>query len=387
MLDVLRKKGQSLKAFSSPVRPNGSGKGHHAEVVSEELFRRILCWERKRAERSARCFVLMLVHMEKALETDETGRVLMQVLTALSESSRETDITGWYQKSTTLGVIFTELGEGGDEAFTRLTRVRVMGALKARLATDQINRIHLSFHLLRDTSGKSGRHQPVNSELYPDLFEENGRTRFLRSVKRAMDIAGSATALILFSPLFLVIAIAIKLSSKGPILFKQERVGQYGLRFTFLKFRSMKCGNDPRIHQDYVKRFITGNVEPAGEKQTPFYKLQDDPRITRVGKLLRKTSLDELPQLINVLRGDMSLVGPRPPIPYELEAYQTWHRRRVLEVKPGITGLWQVNGRSKTTFDDMVRLDLRYAKAWSPWLDVQILLRTPRAVLSGNGAC
>jgi len=185
-----------------------------------------------------------------------------------------------------------------------------------------------------------------------------------------------------------MISLAIKLTSKGPILFRQERVGQNGLAFTFLKFRSMKSGSDPRIHREYVKRFIAGEMDLAqnGDNQSLVYKIQEDPRVTRVGKFLRKTSLDELPQLFNVLRGDMSLVGPRPPIPYELEAYQIWHRRRVLEVKPGITGLWQVNGRSRLEFDDMVRLDLQYAKTWSFWLDIKILLQTPRAIFSGEGA-
>jgi lipopolysaccharide/colanic/teichoic acid biosynthesis glycosyltransferase len=149
----------------------------------------------------------------------------------------------------------------------------------------------------------------------------------------------------------------------------------------------MKCVNDPSIHREYVRRFIAGEADPAvvGHNQNVVYKIQDDARVTRVGKFLRKTSLDELPQFINVLKGEMSLVGPRPPIPYELEAYQIWHRRRVLEAKPGITGLWQVNGRSRLRFDDMVRLDLQYAKAWSLWLDIKILLQTPRVVLSCEG--
>src|SRR2546427_8305787 len=206
--------------------------------------------------------------------------------------------------------------------------------------------------------------------------------------KRLMDIVGSIAALILCYPLFFVISLAIKLTSKGPILFKQERVGRYGLRFKLLKFRSMKCVNDPSIHREHVRRFIAGEADPAvvGHNQNVVYKIQDDARVTRVGKFLRQTSLDELPQFINVLKGEMSLVGPRPPIPYELESYDVWHRRRVFGVKPGITGLWQVNGRSKTTFDDMVRLDLKYARTWSLWLAIKILLQTPRAVFSGEGA-
>jgi len=153
----------------------------------------------------------------------------------------------------------------------------------------------------------------------------------------------------------------------------------------------MYTGNDPRIHMEYVKRFIGGNVNgttngTANGTNGHVYKITKDPRLTVVGSFLRKTSLDELPQFLNVLRGDMSMVGPRPPIPYELENYDIWHRRRLLEVKPGITGLWQVNGRSRLPFDDMVRLDLKYATTWSLWLDLTILVRTPQAVLSGDGA-
>jgi lipopolysaccharide/colanic/teichoic acid biosynthesis glycosyltransferase len=147
----------------------------------------------------------------------------------------------------------------------------------------------------------------------------------------------------------------------------------------------MRVDNDPSVHREYVTKLIAGEADrvKAGAPGTGVYKLANDNRITRIGIFLRKTSLDELPQFINVLKGDMSLVGPRPPIPYELAAYQTWHRRRVLEVKPGITGLWQVTGRSQVKFDDMVRLDLRYATSWSPWLDLKILLRTPGAVIKG----
>ena len=150
----------------------------------------------------------------------------------------------------------------------------------------------------------------------------------------------------------------------------------------------MKVDNDSRVHEEYVRKLIAGQAErkPSNGNGEGVYKLTGDDRITRVGAFLRRTSLDEMPQFLNVLKGDMSLVGPRPAIPYEVVAYQTWHRRRVLEVKPGITGLWQVNGRSRVTFDEMVRLDLRYAKAWSPWMDIKILLLTPRAVVLGEGA-
>jgi lipopolysaccharide/colanic/teichoic acid biosynthesis glycosyltransferase len=161
-------------------------------------------------------------------------------------------------------------------------------------------------------------------------------------------------------------------------------VGQYGHRFEFLKFRSMHVGNNNAIHKEFVKNLITGAAESAAQNKV--YKLTNDPRITPIGHFLRRSSLDELPQFFNVLTGQMSLVGPRPPIPYEVEVYEMWHRRRLLAVKPGITGLWQVQGRSRTTFDEMVRLDLQYARTWSVWMDLRILLQTPRAMVSGDGA-
>jgi lipopolysaccharide/colanic/teichoic acid biosynthesis glycosyltransferase len=174
------------------------------------------------------------------------------------------------------------------------------------------------------------------------------------------------------------------MSSKGPILFRQQRVGQFGKPFTFLKFRSMCDANDPAIHEEYVGRLIAGAADSQeAHKQQKFFKLTKDPRITPIGGFLRRTSLDELPQFFNVLIGDMSLVGPRPPIQYEVARYSAWHKRRLLAVKPGITGLWQVGGRNKVTFDDMVRMDLQYAKSWTLWLDVKILLKTPRAAVMG----
>jgi lipopolysaccharide/colanic/teichoic acid biosynthesis glycosyltransferase len=184
--------------------------------------------------------------------------------------------------------------------------------------------------------------------------------------------------------------VAIKLTSKGPILFRQTRIGQFGQHFTFLKFRSMYTDADSRVHQQYVQEFIlqskNGNGAHEALKQDGFFKLSQDPRITPVGRFIRTTSLDELPQLLNVLAGTMSLVGPRPPIPYEAEHYDMWHRRRLLEAKPGITGLWQVKGRSRTTFEDMVRLDLQYIDEWSLWTDLKLLLQTPWTVIKCEGA-
>lgn len=206
-----------------------------------------------------------------------------------------------------------------------------------------------------------------------------------RISKRLFDLAGSSILLLLLSPIFLVCAVMVRLSSPGPILFRQQRVGARGREFTFLKFRSMRVDADPAMHREYVANFIKGMAEQHSGSDGPMYKLVDDPRVTPAGRWLRKTSLDELPQLINVVRGEMSLVGPRPPIPYELEHYEPEHLRR-LAVKPGITGLWQISGRSKTTFEEMIALDLEYIERASFKTDLSILVRTIPVVISQNGA-
>jgi lipopolysaccharide/colanic/teichoic acid biosynthesis glycosyltransferase len=191
----------------------------------------------------------------------------------------------------------------------------------------------------------------------------------------------------MLSPVMLVIALLVKVTSRGPVFFRQERIGQRAQPFTMLKFRSMRLGAGHAIHKDYVTWFIKSSGQNTDAGNSGVFKIVNDPRITTIGRILRNTSLDELPQFINVLRGEMSLVGPRPPLPYEVDQYKPWHLRRVLEAKPGITGLWQVTGRSRTTFDEMVRLDIRYARSVSLWTDIKILLATPKAVISGKGAC
>lgn len=383
---LLREKSDPQRLPKFTLRRRSSNQ-EQREILAEEMFRRILCWERKRAERSRRLFLLLLMDVGRVLQASQEKRVLREILSTLSCSTRETDIAGWYQEGAVLGVIFTEIHEADRGALENLMRARLATRLRARLGEEQIDHICFSCHFFPEDGDKT-RSGLADPRLYPDLFEEDGARKFCRFLKRAMDIVGSIAALVLGSPLLFVISLAIKLTSKGPVLFKQERVGQYGVRFTLLKFRSMKCVNDPSIHREYVKRLIAGEIDSAqsGQNENVVYKIQEDPRVTRVGKFLRQTSLDELPQFINVLKGEMSLVGPRPPIPYELEVYELWHRRRVLEAKPGLTGLWQVNGRSRLKFDDMVRADLQYARTWSLWLDIKILLRTPRAVLFGEGA-
>ena len=369
-------------------RSNRSSDGRPYDMLTQNSFIRVLSLERRRAERSRRQFLLMLLDARAVPQPERRDQVLLKAACALSRSTRETDVRGWYERDGIIGVIFTEIGPADSSVVLNAVQTKIGAALRSELNLRQVNDIHISFHLCPEEWDGDNPRYPADPRLYPDLLKGDGSQRISRAIKRAMDIVGSAIALILLSPLFILISIAIKLTSKGPILFKQERLGQYGRRFTFLKFRSMHFKNNSKIHENYVKEFIAGSAGPQEpvRSQKILYKLQDDPRVTRLGRLLRKTSLDELPQFINVLTGDMSLVGPRPPVAYEFEAYHRWHRSRLLEAKPGITGLWQVNGRSKTKFDDMVRLDLRYARTCSLWLDLKILLKTPRAVLSGEGA-
>ncbi len=235
----------------------------------------------------------------------------------------------------------------------------------------------------------------VSSSIVPDLFQmslsrvdvddlggvpligvkEVGFGKGALLVKRAMDVVGAAAGLVLGAPLLALIAVAIRLDSPGSIIFRQTRVGAGGRRFQIYKFRSMYEGAESEVEL----------LRDLNEADGPLFKIQDDPRLTRVGRFLRRTSLDELPQLWNVLRGEMSLVGPRPPIPAEVAGYKAWHEKR-LEVRPGMTGLWQVSGRSLLSFDEMVLLDIYYIENWSLWLDLKILLRTVPQVLFGNGA-
>jgi exopolysaccharide biosynthesis polyprenyl glycosylphosphotransferase len=210
---------------------------------------------------------------------------------------------------------------------------------------------------------------------------------FKRAAKRAFDLVAVSICVILLSPVFLIITIIIILDSKGPAFYKQPRIGEHGQSFLMYKFRSMYVDSDPEIHKNHVTRLIQQNLDPNQLKAKPgsSLKLESDPRVTPFGKFIRKFSVDELPQLINVLRGEMSLVGPRPPLLYEVELYKDWHRRR-FEVPPGITGLWQVHGRNMVSFDEMVRMDLEYIEHQSLWLDFKLLLQTPRAVLTTRGA-
>jgi lipopolysaccharide/colanic/teichoic acid biosynthesis glycosyltransferase len=365
-------------------RPEQGASEAHRNLAPEAHFLQALSLERKRAERSRRHFLLMLLEGGEVFNSGQ--QVLSQVTAALAASIRETDLSGWYRQDSDVGVIFTEVNAAEVPATQEVLKARMNTALRSRLQPGDVDRIQVSFHLFPEATDGHGWECSQEAVLYRDVWERGGARKLALVVKRLMDLGGSTAALLVFSPFFALIAAVVKLTSKGPVLYRQVRIGQYGRRFTFLKFRSMYVNSSDTIHQEYVKGLIRGEPPPVAEASDQVYKIQQDPRITPLGRFLRKTSLDELPQFLNVLKGEMSLVGPRPPIPYELEAYDAWHRRRLLEAKPGVTGLWQVSGRSQITFDEMVRLDLRYARTWSLWLDLRILAQTPGAVLSGEGA-
>ncbi|MFQ5868060.1 MAG: sugar transferase [bacterium] len=204
-------------------------------------------------------------------------------------------------------------------------------------------------------------------------------------LKRVLDLMLTCLILIVFSPLLFLIMLAIKIGTPGPVFYTQKRLGERGKPFKLHKFRSMYVNRNDAEHRSYVKNLIrTGNPYKVDENDEPLFKICDDGRVTGVGKLIRKYSVDEFPQLFNVLKGEMSLVGPRPPLAHEYQDYSDWHRKR-LDGVPGITGLWQVSGKSRIPFEEMVRLDIHYLENWSLWLDIKIILRTIPVMLKGEG--
>ena len=332
--------------------------------------------EKRRADRSKSPLSVALLSFHK--EESNSNKLIEKFLKSLQRNTRETDIKGWIDHNV-IGLILPDTNEKGVERFVEKI-VNGNGSISYSVITGTYPN-----NLFRQVLSEK-RDQPG---LFPINLDESLEShRIQHALKRGIEIIGSLFGLILFLPIMVVTAIVIRVTSPGPIIFKQIRLGKKGVRFSFFKFRSMYANIDDKIHREYVADLIKGNLEKInqGDDGNPIYKMKSDPRITMVGKFIRKTSIDELPQFINVLKGEMSLVGPRPPIPYEVEKYEPWHLRRILEVKPGITGLWQVDGRSKTSFDDMVRLDLRYVQNWSLWLDLKILLKTVKAVIHPKGA-
>jgi len=370
------------QAGRSGVRSHAQWRGRPL-VVGEGLFRIALVREQKRADRFDQPFALVLV--SRKTRRIRNAATWSAVVEALTVAKRDTDVLGWLERGSVLGLIVPEI-DGNDSNFLLDIESRIQLSLARRLDAETRDDFSIRFHCYAQAKPSVPENGQTSDPLLMGLHLSTA-ARAQAGLKRLLDVLASAIILLLTLPVFLVVAALIKLKSPGPVFFRQSRVGGKGRSFMMLKFRTMHVNNDHSMHQQFVSQMIKG-VAPSGgdSKDTPF-KIVNDPRVTTIGRMLRKTSLDELPQLWNVLRGDMSLVGPRPPLHYEVEQYKPWHYRRVLEAKPGITGLWQVSGRSRTTFDDMVRLDLRYAKNASAWADIKILLATPRAVISGKGAC
>jgi lipopolysaccharide/colanic/teichoic acid biosynthesis glycosyltransferase/GGDEF domain-containing protein len=392
-----------------------------------------LCEERRRTERSGLPFSVLAMDISEFTDSvrQHPNLNLLKIKKAVSdivrENCRTSDIKTWYS-DTTLKILMPETSTTDAYVLSEKLHKKFNNGFRFALGTKNTfdlkkNMIISSFpEFIIDSKNGSGSKTADESRppappvlkspmedgtsailtmkwdtlnqtsltwpLYSDLLKEHDFPDTDKWIKRGIDIIGALLGIILFSPVMLVIAILIKITSSGPVLFKQERIGFLGKTFTFLKFRSMTTGCSEERHREYVTKLIKNEVNPAHQEVDckPVFKMNDDPRVTPFGLFLRKSSLDELPQLINVLKGEMSLVGPRPPIPYEVEKYENWHFRRVLEVKPGITGLWQVEGRSSTTFNEMVRLDIAYVNNFSLWLDLKILFKTIWVVLTAKGA-
>jgi lipopolysaccharide/colanic/teichoic acid biosynthesis glycosyltransferase len=376
-------------AHPEPLDSRRRGRGMAARLprmLGADLFRSVLVRERKRAERSGRSVLLVLVARSDGERTAPAAWA--GVIERLEAAMNATDVIGWYVPGAVIGIVrpltrkseaipqddggWSDLGEALGHSFEQEA---------ARGCTIRVFVHPQPVHVVGDDLGSMAR------AFYPELARRTTRARLRDVTKRTLDVVVSLVGLVVLAPLLGLIALLVRLTSSGPALFRQTRVGHLMKPFTVRKFRTMYTHADAAVHREFVSRFIAAGATNGGSHADKLFKLTDDRRITPLGRFLRKTSLDELPQLWNVLRGEMSLVGPRPPLPYEYAQYRAWHRRRILEAKPGLTGLWQVKGRSRTTFDDMVRLDLRYARMRSLWTDLAIICRTPAAVISGKGAC
>ena len=317
----------------------------------------------------------------------EIGRTVMRAIVAQPELGYQ--IVGFVDDNPEKGQ--TDIGR-----FKALGSLRNLSRLiEAESVDEVVVTLPWMYHRKIMSIVRECERRQVSARIVPDLFQmslsrvdvddlggvpligvrEVGFGREALLIKRGVDVVGAVTMLVLGAPLLGLIALAIRLGSPGPTVFRQTRVGAGGKRFEMFKFRSMREGAEAELEQ----------LLDLNEADGQFFKIRDDPRLTRVGRFLRRTSLDELPQLWNVLRGEMSLVGPRPPVPAEVSRYMEWHKRR-LDVRPGMTGLWQVSGRSLLSFDETVLLDIYYIENWSLWLDFKILLRTIPTVLFGAGA-
>lgn len=376
-MKMKKKQSGYFQAESVPIlnlTNNSTYQVNYSENFKDSFFIEQLRLEKLRAQRSKSPLSIILLTLDEEKE-DIDG---VEILTTIRAKTRATDICGFVNDKT-IGVLLPDTEEkGAKEICEKLVRENKGAPFFFTIST-------YPDHIF-ESLAKKGCVQP---DAFPFALEDAAGASWIElSLKRAIDIVGAIVGMLLFMPVMLITALAIKATSPGPVIFKQARLGKQGVPFTFYKFRSMHMNTDDRIHREYIRDFIQGDHAKVnqGDGEKPFFKIKSDPRITSVGKFIRKTSIDELPQFFNVLKGDMSLVGPRPPLAYEAEKYQAWHLRRILEMKPGITGLWQVEGRSETDWDDTVRLDIHYIQNWSLLLDLKILVKTVKEVIKGRGA-
>ena len=343
-------------------------------TLNRAEFLRMIQREKRRTDRSHSALSLALLEIDSSQHGARDA-----VMAKVAAVVRETDYTASIDEDC-IALLLPDTGEAGLTCFQdKVTLARyphVLSMVGATYPDPAFDR------LVAERLGTPRSRHPVGADQPPAVTSQG------HPWKRGLDVVGSLFALLLLSPLIALVALLIKLTSPGPVIFRQERIGQGGVPFTFYKFRSMRTDNDDKVHRDYVASLIDG--EPVANGQAAGaggqFKLKSDPRVTAIGRVIRRTSIDEIPQFYNVLRGDMSLVGPRPPVVYEAHRYKSWHRRRVFDLKPGLTGIWQVEGRSRVSFDDMVRMDLRYLRECSLSFDLMILLKTVLVVVRCRGA-
>jgi lipopolysaccharide/colanic/teichoic acid biosynthesis glycosyltransferase len=344
---------------------NGKGQRQYG-ICAQEVFKVILQRERSRTDRNGHELSLIIFDFTE----NESIKSVNMLIKVLKSRARSIDRFGWYNKNT-IGIILPNTPYKGGMKCARDLCEKI---ITKKVSPPNFKVYSYPSKWLEHTYYQGDKHRNKNERKYVEGIDQI----FIKKLpgwKRMVDIVGSIVALILFSPFFFIIPVLIKLVSRGPVFFKQDRVGQGGRLFTFLKFRTMKANIDSTSHQDYLNELI--------QTDKPMTKLDkhNDPRIIPLGKLIRKSSIDELPQLINVLKGDMSLVGPRPCLPYEAKEYLKWHKYR-FDIKPGMTGRWQVSGKNRLTFKEMIRLDIMYAKTLSLWTDLWILVLTIPTVIS-----
>lgn len=354
-------------------------------LYSEQEFRRILSRERARVERSGKRFALVIFDIGSAQKNVKAEKHLLQ---QLHDRMRATDDAGWVRDRSVGAILHDATSENAWNFATSIQKTfETEATLPCKVYAYPPEPKNGPWDYDEDFDKSPADKKAANKGgMQPILEMPQFICQGISFEKRCVDIVGSLLGLIVLSPLFLVISLIIRLVSPGSALYSQVRIGVAGRPFKFWKFRTMALNADTTKHRQYLAQLIKNGGCGQG-KTKPMIKLDDhNPQIIPFGKFLRKTCLDELPQLINVLRGDMSLIGPRPPIPYEVKEYKLWHTCR-FDVVPGMTGLWQVCGKNRLTFDEMVRLDIKYARQQSFWMDLKILLMTPFAIaLELNGA-